>query len=145
MVFAVCGINRIYETMLKRIIICGVTLLLTAWMLGAQQPVQICAHRGFWKSESAGKAQNSIASLKAAQDNGFWGSEFDVHLTSDGVVVVNHDPVFHLTNVQTHTYSQLTRKGKLSNGETLPTLDQFNLQGINQFKWGIIIKKTFSI
>lgn len=116
--------------MLKRIIICGVTLLLTAWMLGAQQPVQICAHRGFWKSESAGKAQNSIASLKAAQDNGFWGSEFDVHLTSDGVVVVNHDPVFHLTNVQTHSYNQLTRKGKLSNGETLPTLEQYLEQGL---------------
>ena len=96
-----------------------------------------------WKilGETKGEFMKFEKSLKAAQDNGFWGSEFDVHLTSDGVVVVNHDPVFHLTNVQTHTYSQLTRKGKLSNGETLPTLDQFNLQGINQFNVGHYYKE----
>lgn len=116
--------------MLKRIIICGVTLLLTAWMLGAQQPVQICAHRGFWKSEAAGNAQNSIASLKAAQDNGFWGSEFDVHLTSDHIVLVNHDPSFHLLNVQKNPYEKIAGKARLSNGETIPTLAQYLEQGL---------------
>ena len=41
--------------------------------------VAIVAHRGFWKSEQGGMSENSIASLKAAQDAGLWGSECDIH------------------------------------------------------------------
>ena len=106
-----------------------VLLLAGLAALAQEKPVQICAHRGYWKSESAGKAQNSLASLKAAQDNGFWGSEFDVHLTSDHVVVVNHDPSFHLKNVQKNTYQQLSGTGLLANGESLPVLEQYLEQG----------------
>ena len=51
----------------------------------------IVAHRGFWNCEAAGYMENTIASLKAAQDNGLWGSEFDIHITSDDVVLVNHN------------------------------------------------------
>ena len=50
------------------------------------EKVAVVAHRGFWNCPEAGYAQNSVAALKAAQDAGFWGSEFDVQLTSDGVV-----------------------------------------------------------
>ena len=51
----------------------------------------VVAHRGFWKCEAAGFSENSIASLKAAQDNGCWGSECDVHITADDIVIVNHN------------------------------------------------------
>ena len=105
------------------------TLLLAAASAKAQSPVQICAHRGFWESEAAGKAQNSIASLKAAQDNGFWGGEFDVHITKDDVVVVNHDPFFHARPIHCCKYSTLARK-PLSNGETFPTLEMYLEQGL---------------
>ncbi|MBQ1683432.1 MAG: hypothetical protein II071_04055, partial [Bacteroidales bacterium] len=50
--------------------------------------IAIVAHRGFWNSEAGGFSENSIASLKAAQDAGLWGSECDVHLTADDVVIV---------------------------------------------------------
>lgn len=48
--------------------------------------VAIVAHRGYWNCEAAGFARNSLASLKAAQDAGFWGSEFDVNMTNDSVL-----------------------------------------------------------
>ena len=89
---------------------------------------KICAHRGFWQCQEAGNAQNSIASLHQAQENGFWGSEFDVHLTSDSVVVVNHDPDLKGLQISTHTYRQLLAK-RLPNGESIPTLDEYLDQG----------------
>jgi len=115
--------------MCKRVLLICVALLCAVSQLGAQQRVQICAHRGFWESEYAAKAQNSIASLKAAQDNGFWGSEFDVHITADDVVVVNHDPDFHRLDIGTSRLSKLRHEGKLKNGEPLPTLQQYLIQG----------------
>ena len=89
---------------------------------------KICAHRGFWQCKEAGNAQNSIASLRLAQENGFWGSEFDVHLTADSVVVVNHDPDLNGLQISAHTYRQLLTK-RLSNGESIPTLDEYLNQG----------------
>jgi glycerophosphoryl diester phosphodiesterase len=85
---------------------------------------KICAHRGFWK----GNAQNSIASLTLAQQNGFWGSEFDVHLTADSVAVVNHDPSIDGMPIHTSTYARLL-KARLANGEQISTLDQYLEQG----------------
>jgi len=92
------------------------------------QAQKVCAHRGFWQCEEAGYAQNSIASLRLAQENGFWGSEFDVHLTSDSVVVVNHDPAIGELRIASSTYAQLL-KASLPNGETIPTLDEYLTQG----------------
>lgn len=47
---------------------------------------QVIAHRGYWKTE--GSAQNSISSLQNTHRIGVYGSEFDVHITRDGEVVV---------------------------------------------------------
>ncbi len=106
-------------------------LVLVALLSGGVQQVRaqkICAHRGFWKCEEAGNAQNSIASLRLAQENGFWGSEFDVHLTADDVVVVNHDPSLNGISIRKHTYRRLL-KTKLPNGERIPTLGEYLKQG----------------
>ena len=107
-----------------------VILLLTASLLGSLslRAQKICAHRGFWKCEEAGHAQNSIASLRLAQQNGFWGSEFDVHLTLDDIVVVNHDPSLNGISIRKHTYKQLL-KTQLPNGEPIPTLADYLRQG----------------
>lgn len=91
-------------------------------------PVKICAHRGFWQCKEADNTQNSIASLRMSQLNGYWGSEFDVHMTADSVVVVNHDPSINGIPIQTSTYSQLL-KTRLRNGETIPTLNEYLHQG----------------
>lgn len=69
-----------------------------------------------------------FASLRLAQENGFWGSEFDVHLTRDGVVVANHDPTYNGLSIEQHTYKQLL-KTPLPNGENIPTLAGYLKQG----------------
>jgi len=90
--------------------------------------VAIVAHRGFWNCEAAGFTENSIASLKAAQDNGFWGSEFDVHLTADNEVVVNHDPKIQGIRIKGATLDSL-KQLTLKNGEHPSSLDEYLTQG----------------
>lgn len=88
------------------------------------QPAQtrIIAHRGAWKK--AGLPQNSIASLRRAIEIGCDGSECDVHLTSDDVAVVNHDPDFYGIKVENSTYWELLEK-RHPNGETISTLEEY--------------------
>ncbi len=83
---------------------------------------QVIAHRGYWDCE--GSAQNSIASLQKAGEIGVYGSEFDVNLTSDSVLVVNHDNNFKGYPVQQTAYS-IIKDSLLSNGEKLPTLEEY--------------------
>lgn len=98
-------------------------LILCAGSMSAQQ---IIAHRGYWKTE--GSAQNSIAALMKADSIGVFGSEVDVWLSSDGVPVVNHDATVTLNGekltVQDTPYATL-RKVTLSNGEALPTMEEY--------------------
>ena len=84
----------------------------------------IVAHRGFWNCEEAGFARNSVAALKCAQEAGFWGSEFDVNMTSDGVLLVFHDSSVEGKKIETHPYKDF-EYFRLENGEPIPTLDQY--------------------
>lgn len=85
---------------------------------------RVVAHRGYWKAEGA--AQNSIASLLAAGRIGAYGSEFDVNLTGDGNLVVNHDFTYHgLTIAETPLADLRCDTLRLSNGEIIPTLDEY--------------------
>lgn len=90
----------------------------------ASQAQSIIAHRGFWKCDAGGYSENSIASLKAAQDAGFWGSEFDLQLTSDNVVIVNHDPKINGDRIEDFPMSHFD-SCLLPNGERRPTLDEY--------------------
>lgn len=90
--------------------------------------VAIVAHRGWWNCEAAGYTENSIASLKAAQDAGFWGSEFDIHLTADGQIVVNHDPNIQGVKIKNATLDSLQQL-TLANGEHPSSLDEYLTQG----------------
>ena len=88
----------------------------------------IVAHRGFWNCEAAGYMENTIASLKAAQDNGLWGSEFDIHITSDDVVLVNHNDNIQGVKIAENplsVFKAMTHK----NGEHPSTLDEYLTQG----------------
>jgi len=98
-----------------------VTIIIFALMTGnILAQTEIIAHRGFWDVE--GSAQNSISSLRNAQKERFWGSECDVHVTLDGVVVVNHDDDIEGLVIIEHTFAQL-QNVRLKNGENIPTLE----------------------
>ena len=86
--------------------------------------IAIVAHRGFWNSEQGGMSENSIASLKAAQDAGLWGSECDVHITADDVVIVNHNNDIEGKKIATHKFADF-ENDLLPNGERRPTLDEY--------------------
>ena len=90
---------------------------------------EVIAHRGAWKAK--GLPENSIASLKHAIALNCAGSEFDVRMTKDEVLIVAHDPDYSGLDVETSTYKELA-KFKLSNGETLPTLKDYILAGMTE-------------
>ena len=86
----------------------------------------VIAHRGAFKKN--GFPENSIASLKEAIRLGCRGSEFDVHMTADDSLIINHDPHYNKLEIEKSTCSQLTAF-PLKNGEQLPTLRQYLLAG----------------
>jgi len=88
----------------------------------------VVAHRGFWNCEQGGMSENSIASLKAAQDYGLWGSEFDIHITKDLKVMVNHDSEINGKKIEEYNFSDFDGD-LLPNGEKRPTLDEYLTQG----------------
>ena len=97
----------------------------------------VIAHRGAWKKYSL--PQNSIASLQNAVRLGVAGSEFDVQLTADEVLVLNHDPVYEGMHIEKTDYGSLT-KHPLKNGEVLPTLDTYLKTGMNQQRTRLILE-----
>jgi glycerophosphoryl diester phosphodiesterase len=89
----------------------------------------VVAHRGAWKTK--GIPQNSIESLREAMRLGCAGSEFDVQMTADSVLVLCHDNNFAGKIIERHTYAELTET-KLPNGETIPTLKKVLMEGMKQ-------------
>ena len=77
-----------------------ITCVCSLFMLAAHAQTQVIAHRGFWNSE------------------------FDVQLTADGVIVVNHDETIAGLTIGKTPYNKL-KDLKLKNGETLPTLADY--------------------
>ena len=113
--------------MIKRTLISA--LALVACIIGIQAQTQVIAHRGFWKTE--GSAQNSIAALEKAAEERLYGSEFDVQVTLDGKLIVNHDAKFQGFVIAETPFKEL-KKIKLKNGEKLPTLKKYLKAGKKQ-------------
>ena len=88
----------------------------------------IVAHRGFWNCEEAAFSENSIASLRMAQEKHFWGAEFDLQLSADDTVMVNHNPSIRGMKIANHPYSDFI-EFYLPNGERRPTLNEYLDQG----------------
>lgn len=99
-------------------ILCGMMLLASS----AMAQVKVIAHRGYWNSPGA--AQNSIAAMQKAKKADVWGSEFDVHITTDGIVVVNHDDDIHGIIIEDAKYADI-KNLKLANGEPIATLKSY--------------------
>lgn len=98
---------------------------------------KVIAHRGYWNCNGA--AMNSVAAMKNACDINAYGSEFDVHMTKDGVIVVNHDDDIHGILIERANYAEI-KDLKLSNGETLPTLRQYLAEGKKLGKMRLVLE-----
>lgn len=77
----------------------------------------VIAHRG----ASAYEHENSLAAFRAAVRLGADGIELDIHDTSDGAIVVHHDPSLDGRPIRDLTAAVVSRH-RLPNGEPVPTL-----------------------
>ena len=91
----------------------------------AENPV--VAHRGAFKK--AGFPENSIAALKEAIRLKCTGTEFDVRMSGDDTLLINHDADYNKQDIEKTSYAELS-KTTLANGEVLPTLRQYLQTGM---------------
>lgn len=108
---------------MKKIIL-GLAVLSTVVM---KAQTQIIAHRGYWQTQPP-TTENSLKSLENAQHLKIYGSEFDVRMTKDGVLVVNHDEHHGKMEISETDFKELETL-TLSNGEKFPTLKDYLKQG----------------
>lgn len=87
----------------------------------------VVAHRGAFKKNNF--PENSIASLREAIRLRCAGSEFDVRMTADDSLVINHDPHYQKLEIEKTTFRDLHAL-PLPNGEPLPTLRQYLQAGL---------------
>ena len=97
----------------------------------------VIAHRGAFKKNNL--PENSIAALKEAFRLNCYGSEFDVHMTVDSVLVVNHDNDHQGLVIAKTTYKDL-KKLPLKNGESIPTLESYLKEGKKQRSTKMILE-----
>jgi glycerophosphoryl diester phosphodiesterase len=83
-------------------------------------------HRG-WHYEDLDGMENSLSAFRRAVAEGYHYVETDVHATSDGVVVVQHDPVLDRTTDSTGVVAQLpwqvVRTAKIGGREPVSRLE----------------------
>ncbi|MDF2553470.1 MAG: glycerophosphodiester phosphodiesterase [Chryseobacterium sp.] len=99
--------------------------VLSAGIMNAQ--TQIIAHRGYFQTNPP-TTENSLKSLENAQNLKIYGAEFDVRMTKDGVLVINHDEHHGKMEISETDFKEL-EKVKLSNGEQFPTLKDYLKKG----------------
>lgn len=89
---------------------------------------KVVAHRGGSKEAGDAVPDNSIASLDYAMGLGCYASECDIYITADKRVVVAHadgdGKIFGHYPFEA-TLDELRAAGTLSNGEVLPTLEEY--------------------
>lgn len=98
------------------------TIAAAAAIAAAATGPKVIAHRGYWDTE--GSAQNSIRAIVKADSIQCYASEFDVWMTSDSVLVVNHDPDINGIHIESSP-SEIVLAQKLRNGEHVPTLESY--------------------
>jgi len=103
---------------------------------------KVIAHRGAWKNHEA--SQNSRNSLKYAIEIGCEASELDVWLTSDGEIVLNHDPSVGGKVVEDNTAAEMATV-PLKGGDYVTTLAQIIKDVKKQNKTKIVIEIKASL
>ena len=115
---------------MKRIVSLVIAFLAISAMLGAQ--TKVMSHRGYYAHP--GSFENTLTSLRGAQELGVEGVELDVHLTTDDSLVILHGPkiaVSKYADVQKIDYKTV-RSCVLPNGDKVPT--QEGNQGYTHLK-----------
>ena len=121
---------------MKRLLTLGVLAQLFLSTVTSAQ-TKVVAHRGAWKNTNV--PENSIAALKAAIKMGCDGAEFDVHMSADSVLFVNHDPHIQGLAIERTSAAELSAL-KLSNGESFPTMEAYLKEGIKQKKTRLVLE-----
>ena len=124
----------------KKLLILALSALAILPAAAADRDVKVIAHRGYWTAP--GSAQNSIDALIKADSVGFYGTEFDVWLTSDSVLVVNHDGWINGYGVQ-YTPAEIICAQKIENGETIPTLEAYFEEAVKHPNLRLICEMKF--
>lgn len=143
--------NVIKPNKMKKIITLAAAAMIS--VAAFAQP-KVIAHRGYHAID--GSCRNSIEALAQAQKMGLYGSECDINLTKDGVIVVAHgglhpDKIYrkgeNITrlDIQRSRYDEL-KAIPLENGEIIPTLEQYleQLKKSNKTKLIIEVKSHYS-
>lgn len=101
-------------------------LALTACTEPNNHTVKILAHRGNASTGSEFTTdENSLDALRRAQEGGFAGIEFDVHITADDQLVIHHDnKIAPGLTCQGSTFDEI-RAHKLPFGHQIPTLREW--------------------
>ena len=144
-------VSKIMTMFMKKIVTVAVAAMVSVSALA--QP-KVVAHRGYHAID--GSCRNSIEALRQAQKMGLYGSECDINLTADGVIVVAHgglhpDKIYKRgenikrLDIQRSTYEEL-KAIKLENGEVIPTLEEYlvQLKKSNSTKLIIEVKSHYS-
>ncbi len=106
-----------------------------------QSSNNVIAHRGSWLTQGA--PENSLASLQNAISLGCKGSEFDVWMTKDGVLIVHHDPTIEGLSIENSNWQDL-KKLKLSDGKRMPTLVEYIKLGKKQSVTKLVLELKMS-
>lgn len=106
--------------MLKRFVFCLSSTLL--FMCAVASNPMIVAHRGHHRAE--GSAENSIRSLVKADSIGADRCEFDVWISADDILYVNHNADVAGVVIEQSESAELD-KCLLKNGEKVPRLEAF--------------------
>ena len=94
-------------------------------VVGSGWPVNL-AHRG----ASASAPENTLEAFRLAVESGAGGLEFDVHMTSDGEIVVLHDPTVDRTTDGTGPVSGMS----LAEVRRLDAGYRFASEGANPYR-----------
>ncbi len=91
------------------------------------EPQKFVAHRGF----SSVYPENTLPAIEAAINAGFYGCEFDIHTTKDGIWVLNHDSdIDKMTDgsgeISDMTYEEL-QKFNIDNGNGIENYEELKL------------------
>lgn len=90
---------------------------------------KILTHRGnYTKNGEVVLDENSLEAMKSAQDANLYAIEFDVHLTADDKIVINHDAKIDKNlNCQKSNLDELMQHVRRFGGK-IPTLEEFLTQ-----------------
>jgi glycerophosphoryl diester phosphodiesterase len=92
-----------------------------------RNPPERISHRGAHQTHP----ENSLSAFERAIELGAEGIELDVHATTDGIVVVHHDPVVHARHQQRPSHQAIAdlsaaelEQFRLADGSRIPTLSE---------------------